>query len=322
MANQAKVTNTTGTNNLDVKKISWGDVTWTDISAPNEEAKKYLLENFSFHPMDIEDCFSRRQLAKLDEYESYIFVVFHFPVYDKATRTATTHQWSAFIGENYLVTLHPKTLIGLEEARREFEIKDASKQAFFNHGSGYLLYTLVDRTIDSYFPILDKIITLLESVEDEVFDEVIEASKEISVLRRDIMIQRRVMFPTRTLIAELEKKLKRFAKIDLSVYFGDLIDHMNKICETLDECKETVEVYKDTDYVLSNERLGKIMRVLTVLSTVAIPAAIISSIYGMNIRLPGDLNTNAGWETIIILVIAMIVMSVSMIYFFKRKRWI
>jgi len=307
---------------LDLKKISWGDLTWVDISGPNEEAKKYLQENYNFHPMDVEDCFSRRQLSKMDEYEHYIFVVFHFPVYDKVTRTSTTQQWSAFVGENYLVTLHPKTLVALEKARQDFEVKDEAKQAYFNQGSGYLLYTLLDLTIDSYFPFLDKIISLLEGVEDIVFDEVIEASKEISVLRRDIMVQRRVMFPTRTLIMELENKLKRFAKINLSVYFGDLVDHMNKICETLDECKETIEVYKDTDYVLVNARLGNITRILTILSTIAIPTLLISSIYGMNIRLPGDVDSGHGLLTAAVLAGIILLTSAGMLLLFKKKRWI
>jgi len=81
-------------------------------------------------------------------------------------------------------------------------------------------------------------------------NEGIEAAQELSTLRRDIITQRRVMFPTRTLLVELEKKVKRFSKIDLTVYFSDLMDHMNKICETLDENTDIIEVFKDADYLL------------------------------------------------------------------------
>ncbi len=307
---------------LDIKTITWGDLTWVDISNPDIEAKKYLQENYPFHHMDIEDCFSRRNLAKLDVYEKYIFIVFHFPVYNKETRISVTQQWSAFVSENHLVTLHPDSLLALEKARDEFEVKDEVKQAYFNHGSGYLLYTLVDRTIDSYFPFLDKIISLMNDLEDDVFDELTETSREISMLRRDVFAQRRVMFPTRTLITDLESKLQKFSKINLSVYYGDLIDHLNKICATLDECKETIEVFKDADYVLSNERLGKIMRILTILSTILLPALIISSFYGMNIRLPGDVDTDPDLSTMIIILIIILLSSTGMILFFKKKRWI
>ena len=132
-------------------------------------------------------------------------------------------------------------------------------------GSGYLLYIILDRAIDSYFPVLNKILSLMDDIEDSVFDEGVEVGKEVSILRRDIITQRRVMFPTRTLFAELEPKLKRHTKIDLTLYFSDLMDHMNKICDTLDEYEEVIEVYKDADSVLSDYRANSGIRILVTL---------------------------------------------------------
>ena len=92
-------------------------------------------------------------------------------------------------------------------------------------GSGFLLYHIIDRAVDFYFRVLDKILSLMEDIEDNVFKENVEAALELSILRRDIITQRRVMFPTRPLMVDLEKKLKRFAKLDLTLYFSDLMDH-------------------------------------------------------------------------------------------------
>jgi len=305
---------------LNIKTIQQGDLTWVDISDPSEEAKKFLTENYKFHPMDIEDCFSRRQLSKVDEYENYLFIVFHFPVYDKVTKLSTVQQWVAFVSDKSLVTLHPSSLKAMEDSRQEFEFDEDSRKEYFSHGSGYLLYALVDRTVDFYFPVLDKILSLLDGIEDSVFDEGIEAAKEISVLRRDIVVQRRVMFPTRALLIELENKLKRFANTNLSVYYGDLVDHMSKICETLDECKDTIEVFKDADYTLSGYRANRMIRILAVTLAMVLPFIIVTGLYSMNIKLPGNLQNNVG--TFYILLSIMLAATGGVLYFFHKKRLI
>jgi magnesium transporter len=180
---------------------------------------------------------------------------------------------------------------------------------------------MLDRAVDSYFPILDKILDLMEQVEDSVFDEEVESAQDLAILRRDIITQRRILFPMRTVMAELEVKLRRFAAIDMSVYFGDLIDHMNKICETLDECKEVIEAYKDSDWVLSTDRLNHIMSILTVIATIVLPFLVISSLYGMNVHMPGGI-TSGSWVPFVVIMLATTLIAGVILYIFRRKRWI
>ena len=115
----------------------------------------------------------------------------------------------------------------------------------------------------------------------------VEVGKEVSILRRDIITQRRVMFPTRTLFTELEPKLKRFTKTDLTLYFSDLMDHMNKICDTLDEYEEVIEVYKDADSVLSDYRANSGIRILVTLFAIGLPFVIVT---GVRLLLPTTIN--------------------------------
>ncbi|OGO19641.1 MAG: hypothetical protein A2144_13275 [Chloroflexi bacterium RBG_16_50_9] len=304
-----------------IKTITWGDFTWVDIVPPTEEATKYLAERYHFHPLALDDCLSRKQLSKIDAFPGYLFFVFHFPVYNKATRISTKKQWSAFIGENYLVTLRPGDLKTLDKLFRECEIDEEAREVYLSHGSGYLMYRILDRAVDSYFPVLDKILSLIEDIEDNVFDEEIEAAKELSILRRDIITQRSVMFPTRAIFLELQNKLKRFTKTDITDLFGDLIDHINKICETLDECKEIIEVFKDTDYILATDRINRVVRILNILATIFLPFLVLSSIYGMNVILPGGLEIG-DFKTFIIVIIVMCFISGSMLFFFRRRHWI
>jgi magnesium transporter len=304
-----------------IEIIEFENLKWVDIVPPSAASMKYLQEQFHFDIMSLEDCLSRKQVSKVDTLPGYLFFVFHFPHYDKDTRISTKRQWSAFVGEDFIVTVHTGELKSLVTLFRECQSNEELRQEYFSHGSGYLLYRILDRAIDSYFPVLDKILNLLEDVEDSVFDEEVEDVKELSVLRRDIIAQRMVMFPTRTVFMESKNKLNRYSKKDLTVYYDDLMDHVNKICQTLDECKELIEVYHDTDYTLTAYRINRVIRILNVLATIILPFLVVSSIYGMNVPLPGGLE-RGDLKTFIVLMVLMILLSAGMLYYFRRRHWI
>jgi len=306
---------------LNIKTITFGDLTWVDVTEPTEDITKYLTEKYNFHPMDIEDALSLRQLSKVEEYPSYLFVIFHLLKYNKATKVSVRKQWSAFLGDKYLVTLHPTDLTALDEFFHECELSEDNRNEYFSQGSGYLLYQILDRALDSYFPVLDKIMNLTDAIEDNVFNEGIEAAQELSSLRRDIITQRRVMFPTRTLLVELEKKIKRFSKIDLTVYFSDLMDHMNKICETLDENTDIIEVFKDADYLLSSYRANRGIRVLVVMLAVVAPMLIVFALYAMFSSFFGTA-TRGNPMVYVGLLAAIVVFSGAVILFLRRKHLI
>jgi len=308
-------------NQLNIESVEWNGLTWVSIEKPTEQEIQYLAKNYSFHPMDLDDCLSERQRPKVDVYKDYIFLIFHFSIWNRATRISRHDQVSVFVGEKYLITVHDgqlKTLVGLF---RQCQTDEGARQQNLGNGSGYLLYRILDRTVDAYFPILDKVLAWMDDVEDIVFDERVSAAQELSVLRRDIITQRRILNSLRAVTNETETKIKRFTKIDLTVQFGDVMDHLNKICDTLDEAKETIEVFKDTDYVLSTERLNIIMRVLTIAGTVILPSIVVSSIYGMNIPLPGGIERGS-LQAFLFLLAIMLVVSGAMLYAFHRRHWI
>ena len=226
-----------------------------------------------------------------------------------------------FIGDNFLITLHSGELKPLEKFFKQCQVESQTRDEYFSYGSGYLFYRVLDRMVDYLFPILDKTLEAMESVEDSVFDETVSNAKEIAVLRRSIIAQRRIIWPMRAVISSLEPKIRRFGKKDLAVYFGDLVDHMDKVWDTLEECKEVIEVFKDTDYVLSTEHLNEILKVLTVLSTVSLPFILVSSIFGMNVNVPGGV-TSGNLTSFILIILAMLFISGCMLYFFRRRRWI
>jgi magnesium transporter len=305
-----------------IESVIWGGLNWVNIERPTKHEIEYLAQNYHFHPLDLDDCLSHMQLPKVDEYEDYLFLVLHFQIFDEATRVSRHTQVSVFIGEEYLISLHTGDLNVLARLFKECQSSEESRREYFGYGSGYLLYRILDSLVDAYFPILDKIMNWVEDVEDKVFDEKTEAARELSLLRRDIITQRRIIIPMRTLTSDLGNKIQRFAKMDMTVHWGDLMDHENKICSALDECKEIIEVYKDTDYVLSADHLNLIMRTLTIISTIMLPLIVLSGLWSMNVPLPFGADPGGQHHFFFIMVGMLLIVVCGMLYFFHRKRWI
>jgi len=306
---------------LHIEKVTWGDLTWVNVTSPTERETEWLAKNYQFHQLALDDCLSRKQISKIDVYPGHLFFIFHYPLYDKATRIASKRQWAAFIAENLLVTVHTEEMKTTMALFRDCQANESTRKEYFEGGSGFLLYRILDRAVDSIFPVMDKILSLIEDVEDAVFDEEVETAREISILRRDIITQRAVFFPTRTIFIEMENKLKRFSKTDVTAYYNDLMDHINRICDTLDEAKEIIEVFSDTDYTLATHRINRVARILNILAAITLPVLAISGIYGMNVVSPGGLESG-DYKTFIILVAIMLLSAGGMLYIFHRRRWI
>ena len=304
---------------MNMQSLTWGDLTWIDIEHPSEKEVDYLAQNYPFHPLDLDDCLSRIQRPKIDAYKDYLFLVLHFPIFNKEARVTTPSQVSVFIGQSYLITLHQGELKPLVKLFRECQIDDESREENFSQGSGYLLYRIIDRLVDYCLPISNKMLENIEDVEDRIFSNRGRSQiREISILRRDIISFRRIIWPMRAVIGSLEPKVRRFSKMDLSVYFGDTVDHLDKIWDALDEYKEIIEGLNDTHDSLASNNTNEVMRILTIIATIFMPITLIASLWGMNIRLPFERSGNA----LLYIVLIMVAIVSGMLYFFRRRHWI
>jgi len=304
---------------LNLESLACGDLNWVNIESPTEQETEYLAQNYPFHPLDLDDCLSRIQRPKMDEYKDYLFLVFHFPVFSKEAGVTTPSQISVFIGQNYLITLHKGELKPLVKLFRECQLDEESRQEYFSQGSAYLLYRIVDRLVDYCLPIVNRIGSNIEDVEDSIFsNEMPRAIREISILRRDVIAFRRIIWPMRAVIGGLEPRLRRFTKTDMSVYFGDMVDHVDKIWDALDEYKEIIEGLNATHDSLATNRTNEVMRMLAIIATILLPLTVVASIYGMNVPLPFQ---NSSYSLVFLLVVWLVIIS-GMLYFFRRHHWI
>ena len=302
-----------------IKSIVWEKLTWINIEQPTEAETKYLAENYPFHPLDLDDCLSRIQLPKIDEYEDYFFMVFHFPVFNPDARVTTSSQVSIFIGEDYLITLHQGDLKPLVSFFKSCQSNEKARQEAMGRSSAYLLYLILDRLVNYCFPILNKIGDNIEEVEDRIFGNRPKGTvADVAIIRRDIISFRRIIKPQTDAVETLEQKEWPVFKEDPEIYFGDIADHLRKIRDTLEDYKEVVEGLSDTNTTLTSFRTNEVMRLLTIIATIMMPLTLIASIYGMNIKLPLADSSLSFPLTVFI----MFCIIVGMLAFFRSRRWI
>ena len=302
-----------------IKSIVLDKLTWINIANPTEAETKYLAEHYPFHPLDLDDCLSKIQLPKIDEYEDYLFMVFHFPVFNPEARVTTPSQVSIFIGENYLITLHQGDLKPLVSFFKSCQANEKARQEAMGHSSGYLLYLILDRLVNYCFPILNKIGENIEEVEEHIFSRNPRGTvADVAVLRRDIISFRRIVKPQTEAMEILEQKEWPVFKEDPEIYFGDIADHLRKIRDTLEDYMEVVDGLSDTNNALTSFLINEVIRVLTIISTIMLPLTLVASFLGMNIY-PLPVDSPAAFAGI---VVAMICIIVGMLVFFRSRRWI
>jgi magnesium transporter len=308
---------------LNIQSISEGKLTWFYIEKPSAAEVEFLKQHFKFHPLNLDDVLSRIQRPKVDEYDDHLFVVLHFPVFDKENRITRPSEVDVFVGENYLVTVHCSAdLKPLAKFFKECQINEEKRHTYLGRSSGFLFYHILDRLVSYCFPILGKITESIDDVENVIFAKAVPKTvREIAVIRHDLISFRRVIHPQIRVIEMLEREEYPFFKEDQEAYFGDIADHTRKIWDGLEDSKEVVDGLAETSNWLTSNRIQEIMRVLTIIMAIIAPATLVASIYGMNIPLPGGLESG-NLLPLGILLLVMAFIGVGMIVYARRRRWL
>src|ERR671916_681780 len=153
-----------------VEVVEAGGLRWVNIERPRAVDQAWLEEQFEFHPLDYEDVFSRNQRPKVDEYDEYLFIVLHFPRYDKKVARLNAAELDLFVGPDYLITLPNEPIQPLEYLFERCRASEELRESLFSKGPGYLLYKIVDDCVDASFPMLRKIGNKLERIEEDIFE--------------------------------------------------------------------------------------------------------------------------------------------------------
>ena len=304
-----------------VEQIDTADLRWVNIERPGALERAWLEENFEFHALDLEDVLSRNQRPKIDVYDDYLFIVLHFPVFDPAARRLGAGELDLFVGPGYLVTIPNQSLQPIAYLFDRVRSNEELRDNLFSKGAGYLLYKIVDDSVDASFPMLRKIGNKLERIEEDIFeDEQAEVVRDISNVKQEIINFRKVIRPQRPVLRDLERVKQRYLApdLDLEIYFDDIVDAHERIWDMLENYKEVVEALEETNESVISHRVNDILRVLTSISVIVLPLTLIASVWGMNVGVPGE-----GDQTdFYVIVGTMLVMLLVMVVYFRRRGWL
>ncbi len=295
---------------------------WVEIPHPSRDTMAELGRSFPFHELNLDDCLSKIQIPKIDRYPDHVFIILHFPVVEHGS-VVRSGQLAVFMGAGYLATVHQDELKPVSDIFPACAAGDPKqRQELMGRPAGYLFHSPVDALVDDMLEMVKKVRGNISDIEETVFDERLSAAKEVSYLRRQTMALRRMAIDLSATLQEFgTRDIQRFSgDEDLVPYFDDVKDHLERAVRALEEARETVEIFKDTDFMHGVDRSNKILAVLTIIFTLSMPATILSSFYGMNTDLPSVQGIPFG--TLAVVVAASLSAAACMFGYFRRLKWI
>ena len=289
---------------------------WVDLEDANEFESDSLVEIFNFHPLAVEDCVSDLSQPKVDDYEEYLFLVMHAVQLTSKDQLVTV-ELDIFLGKNYVATVHKKPIRSVEQIRESMPKKF---DLFMGHGGDLLVHAILDNLVDHYLPVIEFYDQRLDQIEEGMFNS---PSKEylprVMQAKRDIFHLRRIVGPQRDTVNYLTRTPTPFIKPKHMMYFRDVYDHLFRIYGVLEGFHEMIPSILQVYFSHSSHMLNEIMKRMTVLATLTMPAMIIASIYGMNFHHIPELSYPYGYY---LSLSAMAVISVGMLIWMKFKKWI
>jgi magnesium transporter len=293
---------------------------WVNIERPRGADKSWLEERFEFHPLDYEDVFSRNQRPKVDEYDDYLFIVLHFPRYDKKVARLNAAELDLFVGPDYLITIQNEPLQAVQYLFDRVRSSEELRDDVFSKGPGYLLYRIVDDSVDASFPMLRKMGNKLERIEEDIFEgqQSSEVVRDISNVKQEIINFRKIVRPQRSAFRDLERTKARYIAEDLDIYFDDINDASERVWDMLENYKEVVEGLESTNESAIAHRTNETFRVLTAISVIVLPLTLVASIWGMNVGVPGEQSRTAFW----LIMGFMVVLLGGMVAYFRKRGWL
>lgn len=271
-----------------MSSLSLGSFAWHDYTSPQIGDLRTIQKRYKFHELDIEDCLSEHERPKIDEYDHYLFLVFHIPYTDEKTGRTLKEEVNIFLGREFLVTVHDGNIVPMNNLWRTVKNSKKEREKYSAQGAGFFLYALMSMLFDHGFPQIDTIYKALRRIERELFetDEEADLLREIMTLKRNIITMRSIILPQRAVVAALEHKNKKFVPESLEVYFDDILDAIERQWSLLETAKEMGDALQDTHESWVSYRTNAIIRVLTLFSVTMLPLTFITGLYGMNVNLP------------------------------------
>ena len=292
-----------------------GFILWVDLDNPTDEEIKQVLEGvFQFHPLASEDCVTDSPLPKIEDYDDYLFLVTHAVDFTRTEKFNTT-EFDLFLGKDYLVTVHRKSLRSVQRV-----IERCLKNSGTARAPGRIAHLLLGTLVDNYKPVTDELRTELEEIEEAVLGtETGVITAQLMQVRGEINLLRQIVRPQRDVVGRLARGDNKLIRSVLLPHLRGLRDNLLRIDETAANYADQLLISFDLYLSKSSFQANDGIKALTALTAISLPATVVGSWYGMNYKNMPELSWRYGY-----LVCALVTITLTAITWrwCKRKKWL
>lgn len=301
--------------------LSSETLTWIHVNGhTGPEVLRQLGAMFGLHPLALEDVSNMGQRPKVESYDSQIFLISSLPLLHRDR--IDEEQVSIFTGKDYVVSFCSAAEDPFEPVRQRLRNRNGRAHTLT---SDYLLYSLLDLTIDQGFPVLERFGELIEGLETELLESPDKSTlNRLHELKRELLLLRRTLWPQRELLNHLMRGDQPLIHAEIQPYLRDCYDHTIQIMDLLEAYRDMTASMLDVYLSSVSNRLNETMRVLTLIATLFIPPTFVAGVYGMNFENPNSpwAMPELGWYYGYPFAWAiMLVMVIGMLIYFRRKKW-
>jgi magnesium transporter len=300
--------------------LQYGRVSWINITNPTPEELQTLAEQYpNFHPLHLGDSLNELEFPKLDVGDDYLFIVAQLPRWNGEVRICYPTEIDIFVASGVLVTIHSGEIRPLNEMFAAAKADEAAMGEMMGQGASPLLYKLMDTLVKYCDPILEKVNQTIRHIELSLFEENMEhILYEVAIARRGVIAIRHILRPQLDVMRELGRGNWPFIQGHLDMYWDDIGDHLTRLLSMLDEHVEVIGGLSDTIDTLASHRIDGVIRLLTIITILTVPLTVLSTIFGMNVDLP----YGAGPALFYTVTAIGVVLTVGVVYYLRRRRWL
>ena len=288
---------------------------WLDLDAPMSTVLDELAARYGWHELAVEDCRHATQLAKADYYEGYTFIIINSTHYTELPCELRVREIDVFLGPDYIVTVHYNESLSIKQIEQWLATNVVHLER-----PDQVLHSIIDIVVDRYLPTLESIGDTIDKVQDELLiSPEAHLLQTIFELKRGMLQFRRAVSSQRELLNLLIRDDTQMISKDMRIYFRDVYDHAVRAMDMLETYRDLLTGGLDIYLTQMANRTNDIVKGLTILATIMLPLTLVTGYFGMNFEyIPLLKDPNGIWYT----TAALIVISVSMLVYFKFKKWI
>jgi len=293
-------------------------VTWINIDGIHDiKIIEKIGKHFDLHPLILEDIVNTGQRPKIEDFGDYIFIVLKMLYYNEKEDEVQAEQVSLILGSNFVISFQEREGDVFNPIRERIR---SGKGRIRKMGADYLAYTLIDTIVDNYFIIPEKLGERIESIEEElVTDPTPETLQTIHTLKRKLIFLRKSLWPLREVVSGLQRTESTLIHESTDIYLRDVYDHTIQVIDTIETSRDILSGMLDIYLSSVSNRMNQIMKVLTIIATIFMPLTFIAGIYGMNFEFMPELTWPWAYPLVLLVIV---VIGISMLIYFRRKKWL